>query len=226
MEASVAGQGDATQQGQQAQQGDGGGFDPAQFASTLESLQGSQEEMRQYLVSHLPQQQASEPEPEQEPEPELDLSFLDPAAPEFDPEQIADRLGGLIGQVADQRTQAAIAPMQEQMTEMRRSQEAERLAGEIPELGDPEVAQQTVQVARQIAEAYGQPALAQEPWFWRMTFMAARAAEAAQQEGDEAPSAAHLEGGGGAAPSGSEVDLGDQIIAPGGRKGRSALPFR
>jgi hypothetical protein len=94
---------------------------------------------------------------------------------------------------------------------------------EFPDFADPQIAEQVVGTARQIAEAYGQTELANEPWFWRMTYMAGRAAESAAEEGDDASDAAHLEGGGGARPGGQQVDLGDQIVNA--RRGSSVLNF-
>lgn len=232
MEASVAANGQAAQ----AAQGDGGqaadgqqqGPDIGALAGQLEQLQGGQEELRQFLLSNpWQQQEAAEPETPSEPE-ALDLSFLDPDDPGWDPQQVAQRLSGLIDQAAEQKMQ----PLQERLNsiestnaEARREAEAERLANEFPELQQRDVAEQVVGAAQQIAEAYGQPELANEPWFWRMTYMAGRAAESAQQEGTEDPQAAHLEGGAGARPGGSQqVDGAEQILSP-GRRGRGALPF-
>ena len=78
-------------------------------------------------------------------------------------------------------------------------------------------------MAGQLAEAHGQPELANEPWFWRLTYMAGRAADAAQEESGDVPAPAHLEGGTGAVPGAGGADLGDAIV--GARRGASVLPF-
>lgn len=223
MEASQAGLagGDAGEAQGQAE-GQQGGQDTAELAQALEQMQGSHEELRQFLMSQPWQQQeaAEQGEPEAEP---LDLSFLEGADPEFDPQGFSESLGQLINQTVEQRIQAATQPLAEQQAEMRRQSQAERLVGEFPELADEKVATEVVSVARQIAEANGHPGLANEPWFWRTVYMAGRAAETANEEGAETPGAAHLEGGGGAGPAGGDVDLGEQIVSS--RRGRSVLPF-
>lgn len=221
--------GDAGQQTQGEAQGENGGGDApstAQIAEMLAAQQSSQQEMFSYLQSEpWRQQEAAQEEPEQSPE--LDLSFLDMDDPSYDPNTIAQRLGGLIDQTVEQRVQQGIqqsvAPLQRQQEEMRRQSEVQALVGEFPEFGDPETGKAVLQMAGQLAEAHGQPDLAQEPWFWRLTYMAGRAADAAQDESGEIPAAAHLEGGAGAAPAGGGQDMGDAIV--GAHRGRSVLPF-
>jgi hypothetical protein len=106
--------------------------------------------------------------------------------------------------------------------------DAERLVAEFPEMADPDVAGEVVDVARKYAEANFPPevatTLANSPAWWRATYMMGRALEAAQEEGGETPSAAHLEGGGSALSGGSSQDLGDAIVAA-GRAGSGVLPF-
>lgn len=206
---------------------------PENLVETLSSLQAGQEELRQFLTSQQDATTTTETATE-EPD-ELDLSFLDPADPAFDPAEVATRLGGLIEQTADKRAQALVdqrmAPLEKTVKDFTRTAEAERLVSEFPEFGDQEVATEVVKVSRQIAEAHmpndpkAAAELADQPWFWRLTYMAARAAESANQEGTGVPDPAHLEGGAGAGPgSGSQVDPGDAIVAP-SRGGRSVLPF-
>jgi hypothetical protein len=226
MEASGAGL--AGGEGQAQQGADGGqeaGPDVGALASQLEAMQGSQEQMFQFLQSQpwVQEQQAQgEPEPAAE---DFNLDFLDAASPDFDPSQVAERLSGLIDQAAQrhvQPMQQQLQQQQEALNEERWNREANALVQEFPDFGDPQIAEQIVGSARQIAEAYGQAELAQEPWFWRMTYMASRAAEAAAEEGAGAPDAAHLEHGG-AAPAGSQEDIGDQIVNA--RRGSSVLNF-
>jgi hypothetical protein len=92
---------------------------------------------------------------------------------------------------------------------------------------EEQVARPVFALAKEMAEHNGHPELSQEPWFVRMVYTAGKALEAAQEEGAESPSAAHLEGGGGAAPAGSQVDAMTQVFGAGEDQplGRRALPF-
>ena len=234
MEGSVAAGGQGTAQGQQAAQAAEGqqqtqGPDIGALAGQLEAMHAGQEQLRQLLMDSPVLQPQGEPEADPEP---LDLSFLmdDPG---FDPQQMSQRLGGALEQAAQQQAQTAVNPLQERLDQMeqrlnesRIEQQARDMAAEFPELDDPQVAGQVVGAAQQIVEAQGWPAaVASEPAFWRLIFMAGRAAEAAQNEGTEDPRAAHLEGGAGARPGGSQQVHGvDSILSP-DRKGRGVLPF-
>lgn len=226
----------AAQAGQIAGQADGGaaaeqqtqGPDLAQLAQQMQTMQSGQEDLRQFLASQPWQPEAAEPQTPAAPEP-MDLSFLDMDSPNFDPQVTAERFGSVIEQAMAQREQSLLAqhvqPLQEQLQQERVAREAQMLVDEFPEMGDPDIGPQVVAAARQTAEAYGNPELANQPWFWRMTYMAGRAAQTAHEEGGETPSAAHLEGGAGARPGAQQVDLADQILAGSGQPGRSALPF-
>lgn len=215
--------------GEQAAEGQGQGADLAQFTQTLQSLQGGQEELRQFLAQQPWQQQEAAPGQQEEAPAPLDWSFLDPGEPDFDPREMATRLGGLIDQTMTQREQAFLQqhvnPLNERLEGERVTREAQMLVDEFPEMGDPEIGPQVVAAARQTAEAHGQPQLANEPWFWRQIFMAGKAAQAAQEEGAETPDAAHLEGGAGARPGAQQVDMGEQMFSGSERPGRRALPF-
>lgn len=227
MEGSGAGLGggDAGAQGQaaEAQQQ---GPDLGQLTAGLESLQSGQEELRQFLMS-APWEQAVEQVQEQDPE--LDLSFLMPQQ-EPDSQELARQLSETLNQATSQQLQQQLDqhlnPVREQLNDMRTQMEVAQLVQEFPELAEPEVAQRIAGrggIAEQMAEQLGQPALAQQPAFWRMAYMAARAADMANEEGADAPPAAHLEGGGGAMPGSQQVDLAAQIV--GAREGRKVLPF-
>lgn len=226
--AAAAAQGGDAQQGEQGQAE--GAPDVAQLAQGLESMQAGQEELRQFLMTQpWQQQEQAQEEDQQQEQDDLDLSFLDPGDPQFDPEQLAQRLGGLISQTAEQRAQALIAPIQQQQEEFRRQNEARDLVGEFPELAQEETATQVTSLARQLAEANGHPELSNEPWLWRLTYMAGRAVDSANGEGSEEPGAAHLEGGGGARPTGGQqadpAEAFRQGLIDSSRKGRGALPF-
>jgi hypothetical protein len=231
VEASQAGLagGDAAQGDGQQQQGEGG-QDVGALAEQLQAMQAGQEELRQFLTSQpWQQQQQGEEQQEETAEEPLDLSFLDPEDPGFDPNALAERLGGLISQTAEQRAQALIAPVQQQQAEMRRQNEARDLVAEFPEIANEETAQQVTSVARQLAEANGHPELADEPWMWRLTYLAGRAIDSANDEGSDEPGAAHLEGGGGARPTGGQqgdpADAYRQALREAARGGSSVLPF-
>lgn len=233
MEGSAAA-GPAGVQGQAAGQGDGegaadqqqnGGLDVSAITQTLESLRGGQEEMRSLLQAA--QQQG---EPEAEALPELDLSSWDMENPAFDPNQAAQSLTSYIEQQAQARSDALvkehIEPLKQQQDMLRRSAEARDLVGEFPEMGQEEVARNVLGVAAQIAESVGMPELAQHVPIWRLVYLAGRATDAANQEGDEDPRAAHLEGGGGAGPGGGQQAGMTAADIVGARRGAGALPFQ
>jgi hypothetical protein len=224
-QAGLAGGGDAGQaQGQEAAQQQGP--DIGQLAQNLETLQSGQEELRQFLMSAPWQQQVQEV---QEAEPELDLSYLMPQQ-EMDGSELAQRLGQTITEATDQRLQSQfdqrVNPMMQAVDDIRMRLDVQDLVQEFPEMAEPEVAQRVAGqggLAEQLASQLGQPELASKPQFWRLAYMAARAAEIANEEGAETPRAAHLEGGGGAMPGSSQVDLGEQIVKA--DAGRRVLPF-
>jgi hypothetical protein len=224
VEASVAGQGQGDAgQGEAAQQQ---GPDLSALTEQLGTLSAGQDEMREFLQSR-PWDGQQEPEQAQQ-EPELDLSqYLDPADPGYDPAQVAQQLSDVVEKVVAQRVEQGLAPLQEQVQDVRRERDWQAIADEFPELVDEEVAKPVFQLAKTLAEHNGHAELAQEPWFVRMAYITGKAMETANEEGAEAPSAAHLEGGGGAAPAGSQVDALTQVFG-GGEDiplGRRALPF-
>lgn len=231
--AGQAGEGQA--QGQQ--QADGGqqqGGDLAALAGHLEQLSQGQQEMREWLQGQQQQgQQQGEQQQEQAP---IDLSFIDTGDPAYD-RQLAQQMAETFERTMQQREQALserfeqrFGAFDERITEREREEQARDLVSEFPEMGQQETANQVVTYAQQLAQANGHPELAAEPWFWRLTYMAGRAADAAQAEGQGSgdPGAAHLEGGGGANPgAGGQVDPGDAWIknALSDGQGHRALPF-
>ena len=213
MEASAAGLATGEAEAPQAEQAPQGDAAIAQLAQQLEGLQQGQEETRQFLQSN-----PWAPQPEEEPEPAPDLSFLDETNPNYDPNVAAQRLQEVMKQeatsAADAKLQEAIAPLQQQVQELRSQQGADALAAEFPEMKDPKVAQQVVETAEKYAQILNQPELLSNFDFIRMTYMAGRAAQLAQEEGDGSPQAATLEGAGGASPGGAAQgteQLADQI---------------
>jgi hypothetical protein len=96
-------------------------------------------------------------------------------------------------------------------------------AGMDPQQFSQQLSQTMLQAAGQLAEQMGQPELGQNPKFWRVVYMAGRAADAAAEEQGDISAPAGLESGAGATPGGGGGDLGDQIV--GARAGRGVLPF-
>lgn len=117
-----------------------------------------------------------------------------------------------------------LAPVLEAREQERRDREATALEQRYPELADEQTAVRYVQEGVQAAEALGNPALAREPAFLEMVYLAAKARERAGQEipAGSAPGVT-LETGPGGSPASSESgdDVADRIVAAGGRK-----PFR
>jgi hypothetical protein len=222
----AAGGGEGQAQGAGQGEGQGqpqGGPDLSGLVEQIGTIASGQEEMRQFLASNPWAAQAGQEEAESGGE--LDLSFLDPAANVYEnPDAVAERLNQTLNGVVDQRTQAAVAPIQQQMVEMRRDQQARDLAAEFPELAEPDMAKKVAGpggLAVTLAEQLGRPELAAEPSFWRLAYMANKAAEAANAEqGSGDPGAAHLESGNGAGPGLTEADLVKQIAESGGRGSR------
>jgi hypothetical protein len=133
------------------------------------------------------------------------------------------------------QVQQTVAPLYDAMqqlagdhAEVRNEQAATQLAIEFPELQDPAAAGTVIDVASQIADELGVPS--GTPQFWkvaRLAYLAGRAIDAAQEEGDDAPRAAHLEGGSGAGPGGSSSGSDFlNILQNAGGRGSSALPFQ
>jgi hypothetical protein len=231
----VSAMGQGGEAAQQTQGQNGGGEGDAQqqqaqpdfgaLSQQLEQLAGGQEELRQFLASNPAFQQQEQQEEAEPASPEVDLSWLDPADPTYDPEQMSQRLTDSVGQYVQQAIQQGTAPVMEQMQDMQREQAAERLVNEFPDLRDQQVAEEVVRASHEYAGALGMPQLGNDPGFWRLVYLSGRAIDSAQKEGSGDPGAAHLEGGGGANPGSAQVDPADVIMNAGGKKGASVLPF-
>jgi hypothetical protein len=207
------------------------GFDASALQAQLQQTAGGVDELRQQFGQFLESAPWQPQEAEAE-DPGLDLSFLDqglyndPAYGEQERQQAQQLTAQSIQDAIDRRAQEAIGPLQEQLQSFQRDQQIRDLIGTHPEMQDPQIAEQVVRDARDVAEEMGRPDLAQNPVFWRLIYQAQRATEAANGEGgDDSPRAAHLEGGGGSGPGGGgQVDIADQIL--GSRQGNSVLPFQ
>jgi hypothetical protein len=215
------------QQGQEQQQPDLASIQQqlSELGPSLEQMRGMLTEQQEaYLAQQQQQQDPAEPEPQQ---PEIDLSYMDPDNPAYNPQLAAQSLAQIMEQQSQQQVQAALAPLQEQVANMEAQRQADLLAAEFPELQDPDVAQNVIQVSRDYAKMLGQPELGDNPAFWRIAYMAGRAADVANGEQQEQPAAATLEGAGGASPAGAadqQQQLVQGILSADGA-GRSVLPF-
>jgi hypothetical protein len=202
------------------------GGDLSQVLETLQQQGSSQEEMRNQLTSLAQWAQSQQAEPEAEaPEEPLDLSWLDPSEPGYDPDTAAQRMEQLLAdrdrKNEERWAQQYVEPLRNDLQEIRMSQEMQDLAAEFPDIA--ENPDGFMDLTRQAAEQIGRPDLINNSGFMRLIRLAAAGAEAAQSEGAEHPQAAHLEGGGGATPTGgSQVDLGDQIV---NAQPKRVLPF-
>jgi hypothetical protein len=226
VEASVAGQGQGDAgQGEATQQQ---GPDLSALADQLGTLSAGQDEMREFLQSQ-PWQTTDAPQEQQAGEPELDLDlsqYID-ADGQYDPAQVSQMLSERLGEVVEKVVEQRLEPLRQETKDMRQEREWQVIADQFPELADEQVARPVFEMAKTMSEQNGHPELAQEPWFVRVVYTGMKSLEAAAEEGAEAPSAAHLEGGGGAAPAGSQVDALTQVFG-GGEDiplGRRALPF-
>lgn len=206
--------------------GDGGGDSGDRLFSAFQQFQQQQEQRWGELEQRLPQQQEEESF-EEEP--------FD-AAPYFDDSRFSDddfTDDGALSPEAQMRALAdmqraivreELAPVLEAREQERRDREATALEQRYPELADEQTAVRYVQEGVQAAEALGNPALAREPAFLEMVYLAAKARERAGQEipAGSAPGVT-LETGPGGSPASSESgdDVADRIVAAGGRK-----PFR
>jgi DNA-binding transcriptional MerR regulator len=223
---SAMGQGDA--QPQSEGQAESQGPDLSQITGQLETLGTGLEEMRQFMQA---QQQPAEPQQEEQGADEVDLSWLDqvsledPSVAQAAQAKLNEQLSGIV----DQRTQAAVQPLMQQLTSLQHDIQARDLAAEYPELATEEMAQKVAGrggLAEQMAGQLGNPELASQPSFWRLVYMAHKAAETASQDGSENPGAGHLEGGSGPGPAPqSEEDIVKGIMGAGG-VGSKVLNFR
>lgn len=219
MEASQAGVGDGGDAGQTQEAGEQqqAGPDFNAMQEQLGQVGSNMEQMYQFLQSE-PWAQQQQGEPEGEPEPEsLDLGFLDTGDPEYN-QQLAAGLQSLIQTEAQKVAQQQMGPLQQELAQHQErwtAFEADKLGDEFPELRDEQAAERLVTASRHLAEEFGQPELANNPGFWRVTHLALSAMRAAQEEqqaGSEP--VAHLEGGGGAGAGAQQVSPVDLIMNP------------
>lgn len=115
-----------------------------------------------------------------------------------------------------------LAPVMEAREQERRDREAVALEQKYPELADEQTAVRYVQEGVQAAEALGNPALAREPAFLEMVYLAAKARERAGQEipaGSTSGVSLETGPGGSPAPAEGNEDAAKRIVAAGRRGG-------
>lgn len=210
--AGAAGAAEGAQAGAQEGSATGVDFGPVleRFGALETGMGGRMERLEQALLGG---------EQETEDGDEFDLSSLfgeqeDPAEPagqQLNPQA----LQALI----DQRTQAAIdaamSPVMGQVQSIQIGLEAEQLAARYPELGDAKIAGPVVEQARALAEAVGQPGLANNMQFIETVYKAQRSDRLAAGEtpaGGE--QGFELERAGGAGPAaGEQQNIAERISA-------------
>lgn len=183
------------------------------------------------IRSLLAQQQAPAPgaDPAAPAEPtQPDLSYLNPASPDYNPQQAGERMLQVIADQNKQAIDAAVGPIAQELGRTQQQLAAQELVAEFPDLADAKTAQQVLQASNQWVAAAGlPPEAAQSPQVWRAVYLMSVAAELQAKEKD-APvtTPATLEGAGGASPAGGSPSragtTADDII---GSRGRSVLPF-
>lgn len=214
MEASGAGlaTAPATGDGQQQAQGEQQqteGQQQSDLAAVLDTIGQQFEQQRTMLQGLAESRQEQAPEEQQqtdanEGQGEIDLSFLDESAPTYQgPEAAMQQLGSLIDNIAAQRAQALVEPLQKDIGELRTDRAIDDLVAKYPQIADPEVGKTVIDTAQQWAQKAGHPELGSMPEFFELVYLAGRAADQSKQEGSTQESAAALEGAGGASPGGA-----------------------
>jgi len=217
--------------GQLAQQIESNTQNLEQLRGMLEPFAGAFEqepEQPDYQQPGYPPEQQTYPQAGEQPQGQ-ELGFLDPNSPGYSPEAAAQQLLGVLQQSNAQAVEEAVSPIREQLQEFTTQRQADALAGEFPELEDPQIAEQVIQASREYAQVISPQdpqvaaTLAASPAFWRWAYMAGRQAEAAQGAA-QAPPAATLEGAGGASPGSPDAGqlTADSIV---GATPRRVLPF-
>ncbi len=172
---------------------------------------GSFDQRFQALESRLP-----EPQAPAEPDPWAALMGGEPEEPQYfdqygnpvdlQPQQPAFDLNALQQAIQHDRQQA-LAPLQQQLQEMQLNAAREQLLKEIPQLQDPEVANQTAQAMQAYLNEAGAPPevaawLSNSPKAIGQFFKAAEAEKRAQAQVPAPADVPALEAAGGAVPGG------------------------
>jgi hypothetical protein len=220
-----------------------GGADINALVGQLAGMQDTHEQLRAFLQEnpdggHWPEEGDEQP---------LDLEGGDPFGDEGldafgledagfdpgeqfggDPQADAEAQAQALQQFVGDQVQQAVQPLAAQVHDGLQAQAFGELAREFSELQEPETAERVMGLARSIGDAHGWPAQVwQSPQFVRLTYLAARAQQIAQEEaaldGEQPPTAA-IEGGGGAmGGAGRGRSPGQMIVGAGSR---NPLPFK
>jgi hypothetical protein len=181
------------------------------FAELQSSLYEPEDPYGQQQYQDPYAQQQQDPYGQQNQQPQMDLS---------DPQQLAQFIDQRAQAIADQRT----GPIQQQIT----AQQLQALAGKYEVLQDSEGLKAIDQVTGRIAQQFGNPALATDPFIVELAVKAHLSDQFASQQqpiSQVQGQQAHLEGAG-ASPQQPEQDPLDDIFPPDSQQGpKSAFGF-
>lgn len=219
--------GEGEQGQQQGEQQQNGGPDLAALQAQLAEVGPSLEEMRGMLTDIAGQQQQVPGEEPVEPE-NVDLSYIDPADPAYDPQRAAETFMQTMNEQTQTAIQQAVAPLQEKTAEMERNAQAADLVREFPDMGKPETFEPVLAAAKDWVAEVGLPEeAAMNPRVWRGVYLMQSAVDShnAEQSQQDAQTAT-LEGAGGATPAGANAQGAFGLTAESivGAAGRARLP--
>jgi hypothetical protein len=199
--------------GGEAAEGEQGGIDFSPVFERFEQLTPRLEGLEQ-TVSRLAE--PAEEEGGDEFEIDLDSLYGPPEDGEQQERQLDPQaLQSMIDARAQQLLQQHLDPLQQQVRSIQVGLDAEALTARYPDLAKEEVAGPVVEQARALAEAMGNPALAQNTQFVEVIYKAQMAdARAAGERPAGAEEGFELERAGGAGPAaGEEPSIADRLIA-------------
>ena len=224
-EGGADGAADAGAGGADGADGSGGG-DASRLFDAFQQFQQQATERFDSFERRLPAEQEDEPEYEDDP---FDASqFFEDSR--FTDEDFTD--DGALSPDAQMRALAEmqraivreeLQPVLEAREQERRDREATALEERYPELADEQTAVRYVQEGVQAAQALGNPALAREPAFLEMVYLAAKARERAGQEipaGSTSGATLETGPGGSPAPAQGDEDAAKRIVNAGRRSFR------
>lgn len=179
------------------------GLDLAPIMERMDGIGSTIEQLRASLT----------PAEEAEAEEEFDYTSLfedaDAESPQFDPQAVQQ----MIQQEAQRLIEAQMAPMTEQIRNIQVGLDAEQLVAKYPDLNDDAVVGPVVQAAQALAEAVGDPSLAQNPQVVELIYKAQRAdKQAAGERPVGAEQGFDLERAGGAGPAAVEPNIAERVI--------------
>lgn len=209
-----------------AEGADGGDAGGDRLFSAFEQFQQQMDGRLGAIEQRIPEAPAEEPEYEDDP---FDASQF------FEDSRFTDEDFTEDGALSPDAQMRALAEMQraivreelqpvlEAREQERRDREATALEERYPELADEQTAVRYVQEGVQAAQALGNPALAREPAFLEMVYLAAKARERAGQEipaGSTSGATLETGPGGSPAPAQGDEDAAKRIVNAGRRSFR------